>query len=114
VQVSAKIVVPADRVGSTLSFKVLVNDEDWQVGANEQAVVAGGAVGYTYDAYPWFGTQAGQYAYIPNVFSPQVRAVGVLVSGMPLHACSGVRSVCRPVVLCQRVPLGPRVCAPCG
>lgn len=82
-QVSTTLNVGQARFSTVLSFKVLVNDQDWQTGANEQLVVDGLSASYAYAAYPWFGSQTGQYVYINDVYSPQLNNTRDLVLYLP-------------------------------
>ena len=63
--------VPPAQFGRTLQFKTLVNDADWQVGANEQVVLPEDPAEVV--SYPFFYSTAGEYRVLPEVYSPVLK-----------------------------------------
>eukprot|EP00048_Salpingoeca_helianthica_P018008 m.240201 g.240201 ORF g.240201 m.240201 type:complete len:397 (-) comp23171_c0_seq1:24-1214(-) len=73
----------ASQAGARVEFKALVDDNTWQIGANNFLTLPTRATSVLATAYPWFFTNRGSYHYIRNVFSPQLRNVRDLVFYVP-------------------------------
>ncbi|KAJ5072162.1 putative conserved membrane protein [Anaeramoeba ignava] len=76
--------------GNELQMKALVDDNDWQIGANFMVDISGiqnykgsDSVSYSFKGYPWFYTTDGEYKYIRNVYSPQLNNTRDLVIYTP-------------------------------
>lgn len=54
-----------------LSFKTLVADAKWQIGANEVVVLSGGAA-LQKSVYPFFFTTEGRYFVVNQLYSPEL------------------------------------------
>eukprot|EP00026_Physarum_polycephalum_P012582 Phypoly_transcript_12904.p1 GENE.Phypoly_transcript_12904~~Phypoly_transcript_12904.p1 ORF type:complete len:355 (+),score=40.19 Phypoly_transcript_12904:86-1066(+) len=65
-----------------LEFKILVNDNMWQIGANNAVVLPTSGNAYV-SVYPWFVTTNGNYIYIRNIYSPQLNNTRDLVIYYP-------------------------------
>lgn len=57
-----------------VNFKTLVDDQYWQVGANEQLSLGSNPQrDYVYHSYPFYIPQQGNYAVVTNLYSPQLK-----------------------------------------
>lgn len=86
-QAVLQVALPAVGV-SILEFKPMVNDRTWSIGANfflqiDGASLPDSGAAISTDAYPWFFSYSGEYKYIYNVFSPQLRNTRNLVIYTP-------------------------------
>jgi predicted alpha/beta superfamily hydrolase len=68
-----------------LSFKLLVGDSIWSIGYNERVYLPGTTQknNFLTDVYPFFYSNAGDYAYVRNVYSPQLKNTRDLVVYTP-------------------------------
>lgn len=83
---SATLPIPAAQACDSLQYKALVNDAYWQVGANEQATLAAcrsASGAHAVRSYPWFGSQAGRYEYVRDVYSSGLNNSRDLVVYLP-------------------------------
>lgn len=53
--------------GQTFDFKSLVDDQFWQVGANERVLLT--SQGATYSSYPFYLNQQGGYRIVTSIYS---------------------------------------------
>lgn len=65
------------------SFKALVGDADWQIGANEMVALGGASGDATVAFYPFFYSNAGRYQVVPGIYSPQLDDTRDLVVYVP-------------------------------
>ena len=65
--------------GKGLGFKVLVDDEVWEIGANNEAAASASKVSVT----PWFFTSQGVYEYVNNVYSKELKNTRNIVTYLP-------------------------------
>ncbi len=90
-----------------LSFKPLVDDQAWSVGANFEVAVpdasAGVDGGYALTVYPFFVNREGEYLYVRNVVSPQLNNTRDLVVYIPPRCgeCGAVHLSLTMAQLCR-------------
>jgi hypothetical protein len=67
-----------------LNFKTLVDDQAWQVGANEQLSLSSQPQrDYTYRSYPFYIPQQGSYSVVASLYSPQLKNTRQVVVYFP-------------------------------
>lgn len=74
----------------SIAYKVLVDDDLWQVGANAQVVFPAGSSGtsaFTTTVYPWFGTQAGEHTDGAGRVTTRATAAPPVGAASPLPFC---------------------------
>jgi hypothetical protein len=65
------IILPFSTDNVLFQFKILVNDQQWMIGANAQIQIP--SYSFNSTVFPYFYSASGTYNYYRNLYSPQLQ-----------------------------------------